>query len=282
MAYQRILSVQDISCLGQCSMTVALPVLSACGHETCILPTAVLSTHTGGFGAVHKRDLTVDLPEIIAHWKREKLTFDAICTGYLGSEAQIEIVRELVNTMRAPGGVAVVDPAMADHGKLYTGFDQTYVDQMKVLCSAADVILPNLTEACLMTDTPYREKPNEDFVRTLLAKLGKLCPCVILTGIGFAEKETGVMVFDHGKLWHYVHKKVQQSYHGTGDIFAAAFIGAWQQGNALEKAVQIAADFTALCIEKTAQAPAHWYGVKFEQALPELMAMLQRETVPLF
>lgn len=277
MAYQRILTVQDISCLGQCSVTVALPILSACGHETCILPTALLSTHTGGFGAVHKKDLTADLPKIIAHWKREDLSFDAIYSGYLAGAAQIDIVRDLFCTMRAPGGVAVVDPAMADHGKLYSGFDQEYVYRMKSLCSAADVILPNLTEACLLTDTPYCEKPNEEFVRELIAKLGDLCPCVILTGIGFAENETGVMVFDHGKLWHYVHSKKPASYHGTGDIFAAAFVGAWQRRNTLEKAVQIAADFTVACIEKTAAAPVHWYGVKFEQALPQLMTMLHKD-----
>lgn len=277
MAYQRVLTVQDISCLGQCSMTVALPILSACGHETCILPTAVLSTHTGGFGAVHKKDLTADLPQIIAHWKREGVSFDAICTGYLGGIAQIDIVRDIFCTMRAPGGVAVVDPAMADHGKLYSGFDRKYVDQMKALCGVADVIIPNLTEGCLLTDTPYCEKPDADFVNRLLTKLGELCPCVILTGIGFSEQETGVMVFNHGKQWHYVHPKAAQSYHGTGDIFAAAFVGAWQQGNTLKTAVQIAADFTAICIEKTAAAPAHWYGVKYEQALPQLIAMLEKE-----
>lgn len=277
MTYRRILTVQDISCLGQCSMTVALPILSACGHETCILPTAVLSTHTGGFGAVYKKDMTQDLPEIIAHWKRAELSFDAICTGYLGSAAQIDVVRELLRTMRAPGGIAVVDPAMADHGKLYSGFDQAYVDQMKKLCSDADVIIPNLTEACMLTDTPYCGKPDEVFVHALITRLGEICPCVILTGIGFSEGETGVMIFDHGKLWHYAHPKAAQSYHGTGDIFAAAFVGAWQQDNSLEKAVQIAADFTVACIQKTAAAPAHWYGVKFEQSLPELMAMLRED-----
>lgn len=277
MAYRRILTVQDISCLGQCSTTVALPILSACGHEACILPTALLSTHTGGFGTVYKKDLTEDMTKILAHWKREDLSFDAICTGYLGSNAQIDVVRQLLRTMLAPGGVGVVDPAMADHGKLYSGFDQTYVAQMKRLCAEADVIIPNLTEGCMLTDTPYCCKPDEAFVHGLITRLGEICPCVILTGIGFSEGETGVMVFNHGKLWHYTHPQAAQSYHGTGDIFAAAFVGAWQQGNTLEGAVQIAADFTAVCIRKTAAAPAHWYGVKFEQALPDLIAMLRKD-----
>ena len=274
MAYHRILTVQDISCLGQCSTTVALPILSACGHETCILPTVVLSTHTGGFGAVHKRDLTADMQPILAHWKREGLSFDAICTGYLGSPEQIDTVCDLIHTMRTPEGVAVVDPAMADHGKLYSGFDLSYVEKMKKLCTQANVIIPNWTEACLLTDSAYLEKPDEKAVQTMMEKLEKLCPCVILTGIGFSDDETGVMVSEQGTLWHYAHPKWAQSYHGTGDIFAAALVGAWQQEHTLRKAVQIAADFTALCIQKTAAAPAHRYGVKFEQALPELMNML--------
>lgn len=277
MAYRRILTVQDISCLGQCSMTVALPVLSACGHETCVLPTAVLSTHTGGFGAVHKIDLAADMLPIVDHWKREKLSFDAICTGYLGSLEQVDAVCELLRTVLVPGGMAVVDPAMADGGKLYSGFDTAFVEKMKRLCGQADAIIPNLTEACLLTDTPYRADPDKAFVQNLMEKLGALCPCVILTGIGFSDSETGVTVLDRGMLWHYAHPKSPQSYHGTGDIFAAALVGAWQQGNALQKAVRIAADFTALCIQKTAQAPAHWYGVKFEQALPELIGMLRQD-----
>ena len=278
MAYRRILTVQDISCLGQCSITVALPILSACGHETCILPTALLSTHTGGFGTVHKKDLTAELMPIMEHWKREKLSFDAICTGYLGSMEQIDTVCQLLHTLRAPGAVAVVDPAMADHGKLYKGFNPSYVEKMKQLCRQADVIIPNLTEACLLTDTAYCEKPERAFVQGLMDKLEEICPCVILTGIGFSEAETGVMVANHAERWHYAHPKAEQSYHGTGDIFAAAFVGAWQQENTLKKAVRIAADFTALCIQKTAQAPAHRYGVKFEQAIPELIGMLRDDS----
>lgn len=277
MAYRRILTVQDISCLGQCSMTVALPILSACGHETCILPSALLSTHTGGFGAVHKRELSDDMTQIVSHWKREGLTFDAICTGYLGSAEQIGTVIDLFQSMLAPSGVAVVDPAMADHGKLYTGFDQAYVEQMKKLCAQADVIIPNLTEACYLTDTPYCDQPDEPFVKMLLTKLGALSPCVILTGIGFSDGETGVAVFRQGSYWHYAHPKAAQSYHGTGDIFTAAFVGAWQQEKTVEGAVRIAAEFTAESIRKTAKAPAHWYGVKFEQALAELYRMLQSD-----
>lgn len=275
MAYCRILTVQDISCLGQCSMTVALPVLSACGHETCILPSALLSTHTGGFGPVHKQDLTENFEGILAHWRSNHITFDAVYSGYLGSAKQIPWLKELFKTMVTPGGVRIVDPAMADNGKLYSGFDGSYVVQMKALCAEADVLIPNITEACLLTDTPYSAEPDEKFVADLLKKLGALCSCVILTGVGYKPGETGVAVYRDGKKWHYAQKKIPKSYHGTGDIFASAFVGAWLQGRSVEDAVKIAADYTACCIQKTFTAPAHWYGVKFEAALPELIAMLQ-------
>ena len=274
MAYQRILTVQDISCFGQFSITVALPILSACGHETCILPSAVLSTHTGGFGMPHIKDLTEDFEGILDHWQDQKFTFDAVYTGYLGNTAHMDYVKRIFDTMLAPGGVRIVDPAMGDHGKLYTGFDEKYALAMRDLCASADVILPNVTEACFMTGTTYRQELNEEYVSALMGKLEKIAPNVVLTGIGYNSNETGVMVSQSGKRWHYVHKKLQKSSHGTGDVFASVFVGAWQQGKTLEEAVKIAADFTARCIEITREAPNHWYGVKFEAALPELVKTL--------
>lgn len=275
MAYRRILTVQDISCLGQCSMTVALPIISACGHEVCPLPTALLSTHTGGFGPVHKQDLAENFDGILSHWKKNGITFDAVYAGYLGSAGHISWLQNIFETMVAPGGMRIVDPAMADHGKLYSGFGMEYIAAMKKLCAAADVIIPNVTEACLLTNTPCPAELSEDFVADLLKRLGQLCPCVILTGVGYKTGETGVAVYQNGKLWHYAQQKIPQSYHGTGDIFASAFVGAWLQEKNLEEAIKIAADFTACCIQNTWDAPAHWYGVKFESALPELMRMLR-------
>ena len=152
MRQLRILTIQDVSCLGQCSMTVALPVLSACGHETCVLPTMLLSTHTGGFGRPEIVRFSDRLAPIIAHWKENQITFDAVLTGYLGSAAAIETAETVLKTMLAPGGLAIVDPAMADNGKLYSGFDEAYVEKMKGLCAQADFVLPNLTEAALLTD----------------------------------------------------------------------------------------------------------------------------------
>ena len=277
MAYKRILTIQDISCVGQCSMTVALPILSACGHETCILPTALLSTHTGGFGkpaVVHFGEV---LPQIWKHWQENEITFDAILVGYLGSISAVETTAQILDNLLAPGGISIVDPAMADHGKLYSGFDEAYAEAMHNLCRKADIILPNITEAAMFSGLPYQETVSEAYVDALLNALGH--PCVILTGVGYEEGQTGAVLFQNGDQKHYSHSRIGKSYHGTGDIFAACFTGARMQEKALFDAVKTAADFTCKCIENTAQNPAHWYGVKFETALPELIHMMQKENI---
>lgn len=273
MSYKRILTIQDISCIGQCSMTVALPILSACGHEVCILPTAVLSTHTGGFGKPAVRHLADVMPEIISHWKENRITFDLIYTGYLGSIEAVRYAAGIIDTMLAPGGIAIVDPAMADHGRLYSGFDGTYADAMKQLCEKADIMIPNITEAAMMAGLPYREELDEDYVMRLLEGLGGRD--VILTGAGFKPDETGIAVRAGGDIRVIHHPKVGRSYHGTGDIFASAFSGAVACGKDVSVAAETAAKFTLRCIENTFENPAHWYGVKFETALPYLMELLK-------
>ncbi len=275
MKYNRILTIQDISCLGQCSLTVALPILSACGQETVILPSAVLSTHTGGFTKPHIRDLTEDLPGIASHWLREGIRFDAVYTGYLGSIRQIDMVADMIDTLPVPGGKIIVDPAMADHGKLYSGFDQAYVEAMKALCAKADVLLPNLTEACLLTDTPYEECYDESFLTPILEKLRALgAKCVVLTGYSAAAGQTGVLIQNGERQHIYSHAKVGRGYHGTGDAFASAFVGCWLGGKNMEEAAAIAADFICKCIENTVDDPSHGYGTKFETALPYLIQRL--------
>jgi pyridoxine kinase len=253
-------------------MTVALPVLSACGHETCILPTALLSTHTGGFGkpsVVHFDDA---LNALWHHWKENDITFDAILVGYLGSVGAVETAGEILEEMLAPGGVAIVDPAMADHGKLYSGFDASYVEAMKKLCAKAQILLPNITEAAMLSGREYRETLSEDYVSGLLAGLDQ--KCVVMTGVGYAPGETGAAIREGEAQTAYFHPRLGKSYHGTGDLFAAAFTGALMQEKALKDAVKIAADFVCACIRNTEAAPAHWYGVKFETALPELIRVL--------
>ncbi len=277
MNYPRILTIQDISCVGQCSLTVALPILSACGLETAILPSAVLSTHTGGFRGYTFRDLTEDMPAIAAHWRREEIGFSAVYTGYLGSSRQIDCVREIFDTLLVPGGLRIVDPAMADNGKLYPGFDAAYVEEMKRLAFCADVILPNITEAAFLTGTEYRAEYDEAYIDGLLAALKRNgARRVVLTGVGYEENSTGVVVYDGTQKQYYRHIRYARGSHGTGDVYASAFVGALMRGRSDYEAAVIAADYTVRCIETTAALPDHWYGVAFEPVLGELIARLDK------
>lgn len=272
MKYSRILTIQDISCVGQCSLTVALPIISACGIETCIIPSAVLSTHTGGFTGFTVRDLSKDIPDIAAHWKKENITFDAFYTGYLGSKEQIDYMIDIFNTLSNPGAPKFIDPAMADNGRLYPAFDDEYVDAMKRLCAVGDYILPNITEAAYLTGLEYLENYDENYILKLLHALCDLgAKNVILTGVSFREDKTGVVVFENGAYSYYEHRLISKGCHGTGDVYASSFVGMMMNGhNAIESA-RIAADYTVKCIELTQPDTNHWYGVKFELALPDLV-----------
>ncbi len=282
MDYKRILTIQDISCLGQCSLTVALPILSACGMETCVLPSAVLSTHTAGFTGYTFRDLTEDMPAICAHWKSEGITYDAFYTGYLGSTRQIDYVREIMDTCSRPGALRIIDPACADNGKLYPGFDDAFVEAMKGLCADADYILPNITEACLLTGIEFRTVYDEAYIDSLLSALSQLCSkaTVILTGVGYTPDTTGVVVYRDGEKEYYCHKHLDAQCHGTGDVFAASFTGALLRGFKPIEASKIAADYTVACMKATLPDENHKYGVKFELKLPELMEALKGEEDP--
>ena len=275
MDYKRVLTIQDISCVGQCSLTVAMPILSACGVEACVLPSAVLSTHTAFPGAVI-RDLTEDMPRFAAHWQQIGIRFDAISCGYLGSQKQIEYVMDIFDTLVTENCVKIVDPAMADHGKLYRGFDESFVGAMGKLCSKADYLIPNMTEACLLTGTPYQETYDRAFVEELLYKLQTLGPKnIILTGATYTPGVTGVAVLSQGQIHCYGHEKLSCNRNGTGDIFAAAFAGALMRGNPTLKAAQIAADYVCACIRNSSDDLDHWYGAKFEPTLPKLIEALE-------
>lgn len=279
MAYKRILTVQDISCLGQCSVTTALPILSACGHETCVIPSAILSTHTGGsFSGYTFRDLTEDIPLILDHWRREGVAFDALYTGYLGNVRQAEIIQEIIRDLLRPGGLVVVDPAMADNGVLYAGLDKTLVTAMAGLCAGAEVALPNITEACLLTGLEYREHVDDTYIKALAGALLDMgAKKVVLTGVSFQPEYTGVAVFDGRESRYYRHRRIPRMFHGTGDVYAAAFTGALLSGLELFRAARLAADFTVKSIENSLDDPAHWYGVKFEPVIPFLIQRLQEE-----
>lgn len=269
MSYKKVLTVQDISCVGQCSLTVALPILSAAGHETAILPSAVLSTHTAGFKNFTFCDLTDEIPKISAHWQSENIKFDAIYTGYLGSTEQIDYVKKMFKTLGNKTCVKIVDPAMADGGKLYPAFDDAFVKQMKSLVYSADIILPNITEACYLTDTEYLETYDKSYIDEIIRKLvSSGAKTIILTGVSYNDKTTGVVICENGKTEYYEHIKISKSSHGTGDVYASAFVGAYMKGKSAYDSAAIAADYTVKCIENTIDDETHWYGVKFEPVLP--------------
>ncbi len=272
---KKVLTIQDISCVGQCSLTVALPIISACGIETCVLPSAVLSTHTGGFSGFTFRDLTEDMPAICNHWEKENIRFACIYTGYLGSAKQIEYVKDIFTRCGEENCIKVVDPAMADNGKLYVGFDNAFVQEMKALCAQADVVLPNITEACLLTDTPYLQTYTQKDVETLIEKLKALgAKMVVLTGIGYQENKTGVVVSEEAQTNYYEHEKLAKGCHGTGDIYASAFVGSLMRGKSAFESAKIAADYTVACIKATQGDESHWYGARFESSLQLLIENL--------
>lgn len=276
MSYKRVLTIQDISCVGQCSLTVALPIISACGVETAIIPSAVLSTHTAGFSGFTFRDLTSDMPEIEKHWNKENIKFDAVYTGYLGSLEQIDYVMSIMDSTAKDTSINIVDPAMADNGKLYPLFDDEYVKAMRVLCAKADIVIPNITEACFLTDTEYKTTYDEAYVKSLCEKLYELgAKSVVMTGVSYTDDTTGVVVYENGNTEYYKHRKIAQGCHGTGDVYASAFCGALMRGKTKIDAAKIAADYVVKCIENTQGDESHWYGVKFETAIGDLIDMLK-------
>jgi len=269
---KRIVTIQDISCVGKCSLTVALPIISAMGVETAIIPTAVLSTHTM-FKNFTFRDLTDEIVPITNHWKNEKIGFDAIYTGYLGSPEQIDIIKGIFEDFKTKDNIIFVDPVMGDNGKLYPAFDEKFAAKMATLCEKADIIVPNITEASYMTGMEYRESYDEAYVKEMLKKLSGLGAKIsVLTGVGFAPGKTGVMGYDREKdeFYYYEHDKLAKSYHGTGDVFASTCVGAMMQGKTWKEALKIAADYTAYCIKLTMEDSC-WYGVNFEMAIPYLL-----------
>lgn len=271
----RILTVQDISCVGKCSLTVSLPVISAMGVEASVLPTAVLSTHTM-YPNCTCLDLTDQLEPIIHHWKQCGFTFDVIYTGYLRSTAQIACMSRLFAEFRTETNLIFVDPAMADHGTLYRGFDMAFVGQMAKLCAQADVIVPNLTEACLMTGVPYRETFTKEELRELLKKTAALGAGIcILTGVSPEEGKTGIAGYDRREeeFFFYSREKLPASFHGTGDLFSSVCVGALARGYTWQDAAALAADFTAECIRRTLRHPPDdpRRGVNFEEAIPYLV-----------
>ena len=273
---KRLLTIQDISCVGQCSLTVALPVISACGIETAILPSSVLSNHTAkGFTTWTFCDLTDEMPKILNQWQKDNITFDAFYTGYV-SKTQIPYILDIMEKTARKGALRIVDPVMADNGVLYKGFDEDFPQEMLKLCREADVVLPNITEASLMLGTPYIASGyDEKYVKDILYGLhAKGAKNVVLTGVSFEEGRLGVACFNGKDIEYYFTEHLNASKHGTGDCYASAFAGALMRGKSLIEAASIAADFVVEAIRLTMDDEDHWYGVKFEKALPYLIARL--------
>ena len=274
---KRIITIQDISCVGKCSLTVALPIISAAGVEAAVLPTAVLSTHTA-FPKFTFRDLTDEMQPIADTFCELGLDFDAIYTGYLGSLEQIELVERFFATFQTGETTILIDPVMADHGQLYHGFTQEFADRMAALCGKADLVLPNLTEASFMLHVPYREEYDEAYIRHVLVKLTELgAKRAAITGVSFRQDEIGFCLYDAqtGEFSSYFNRRLPASFHGTGDVFASATLGAYMRGLSFTDALMVATDYTLECIRLTMLDPnPRSYGVNFEQALPMLMGRL--------
>ena len=277
---KKIVTVQDISCVGRCSLTVALPIISAMGVETSVLPTAVLSTHTM-FKNPTFHDLTGEIPAIIDHWRQLQLNFDGIYTGYLSSIEQLDMISDFISEFRGDGFV-FTDPVMADNGMLYSGFTPEFVERMTKFCSQADIIVPNLTEASLMLNIPYvEENYSKSYIKDILLGLAGLgAKKVVLTGVSFEPDKLGAVGYDSesGRFFSCFGDRIGGSYHGTGDIFASACVGALANDFSLEKSMEIAVDYTCECINLTQNDTRDKaFGVNFERAIPMLIGKMQED-----
>jgi pyridoxine kinase len=216
------------------------------------------------------------MPAIRKHWMTQGISFDAIYTGYLGSTKQIDYVADIFESVAKEDAVKIVDPAMADNGKLYYGFDMEFVEAMKGLCAKADYVLPNITEACFLTGVEYKTEYDREYVDTLLKALTDIgCKNIVFTGISYREGYTGVVVFENGVYSYYEHEKIAGGCHGTGDVYASAFVGALMRGKTAYEASVIAAEYTLECIRQTVKLDNHWYGAAFELAVPKLIELLK-------
>ncbi len=277
MTQKRAAAIHDISGFGKCSLTVALPILSAAGVETSVVPTSVLSTHTGGFPGYTFRDLTDDLPAFFSHWKSLGLHFDAIYTGYLGSCRQVEMIAEFINDFKAGDTFVVVDPAMADNGSLYKGFESHFPQKMTELIKKADCIVPNMTEAALLLGREYQPAPyTKEYIEDTLRALHRLSGAsVVLTGVTWDSGELGAACFDGESISYHMSRKINKFFHGTGDVFASVLVSALLSGKTLNEATALSVEFTVEAIEKTLlNNPERTYGVNFEQQLPMLIERL--------
>ncbi len=271
---KRIVSIQDISCIGKCSETVALPIISCMGAETTILPTSILSTHTAVKNFTFK-NLSDECYKIIKHWKEEKFEFDLIYIGYTGNNEILDLVLYFIKEFKTENNIIVFDPAMADHGKMYAGITTSVLEKMKEVCKIADYIKPNLTESALLLGKEYKENYTIEEIENLAKELKKLgTKNVVITGVE-KENKMGAIGYDGEKYYSNFETKYNASYHGTGDVFTSSLSGSLVQGKTLEEAIKIATKFTTECVRLTYEdINGIKYGVNFEEALPYLLKLV--------
>lgn len=273
---KRVLAINDISCMGKCSLTVALPIISSVGHECVILPTALLSTHTAqGFGDFVSFNMTDQMKQIADHFERLDTRFDAIYSGYIVSPDQTDYIYGLVNKLADNNTLVVIDPVLGDNGRLYRGFTEKNITAIKRLCSVADVITPNLTEASLLTgiesDGVHMTKEG---VESLLAALSGICKKkIVITGIEINDGEltTAIMDVERGETTLYTRPKISGSVHGSGDVFASVLTALYLDGMTFDTAIEKALDFTLSAIADSAEdSDSRWYGANFEKYLGKI------------
>lgn len=274
---KRIAAIHDISGIGKCSLTVALPIISAAGMEAAVIPTAVLSTHTGGISGYTYRDLSDDIVPFAEHWKSLNLKFDAIYTGFLGSTEQVDKVIEIIDMLKSDDTLVIVDPVMGDHGKLYSTFESSFPNEMKRLCQKADILTPNITEGCLLCGIDYRSLSHtKEAANMLHFDLNKICSGdIVITGVE-KENSVGAVYYEKSGASHEAYRpQVEGIYHGTGDVFTSVLTAAVVSGQQKKNAIDIAVEFTEKAIERTRKAGTDTrFGVQFERELPYLINRL--------
>ena len=268
---KKVVTVQDISCVGKCSCTAALPILSCCGIETVVLPTALLSAHTDGFGENTFLDLTAEMEKIVEHWKRIELSFDCIYSGYLGNREQTEFVSDFIDAFKREGTLTVIDPVMGDGGRLYKYFEKDFISDMRALCGKADIITPNVTEACMLANIPFCENYSEGYINDIFSELYALgAKNIVITGVKFGSDTIGYAYTDEngnvGTIKEPFHHNVR--FAGTGDVFTSALVGMAMRGKSFAQSVHLAAEFTEKCIDRTDdKTKPFYYGLSFEECL---------------
>jgi pyridoxine kinase len=276
---KKVLAIHDISCLGRCSLTAAIPIISAAGVEVVPLPTAVLSTHTGGFTHFSFRDLTEDMNAITKHWKMLGYTFDIIYTGYLGSLEQVDIVKNIIRDFKKENTLVIVDPVMADAGTYYSMITPDFAVGMRELCEMADIVTPNLTEAAFLLEREYKEHFTKEETEDILRALSLLGPKkIVLSGVSADDHTIGAAAYDKttDTFSYAIREKMSGFYHGTGDTFASALVAALAKDMTVSEATEIAVEYTLACIKRTyAEGTDTRFGVDIESELPMLMRLLK-------